>query len=350
MKKILAATFAAVIAFACLPVLSGCSASVSYQLNEDEEGNKYYTVYCTGYTSSLKGELVIPSYYGEEGTDAYAPVTEIASQAFANTYYSKVTIPSTITTIGSAAFAYCYSLGEVVFEEGIKLSAIPRGMFGYCSDLTQITVPDGVTGIAPMAFLGCSSLSSVTLPEGITIIGAQAFESCTELASITLPQSLKTIGDLAFYSSGLKQIIIPENVCDVTTVKTDENGEEVTTTTYGVGMGAFHSCLSLERAVVLGKIGTIRSGSFGYCTALAEIYLPETVEKIEGVFYASDGSIYCGHAFHNDAELKDVYFAGASSQWDAIEIDNESITNNGATYNNSAITDAQKHYQSVYNG
>lgn len=348
MKKILAAVLVAAFALACLPAFSGCSASVSYQLNVDDDGNKYYTVYGTGYNPSLSGELVIPSYYGEEGTDSYAPVTEIAQEAFAGTSFTKVTIPATVTEIGSASFARSYHLTEVVFEEGISLDYIAQGMFGYCSSLVKIEIPYGVSLIKRLAFCGCTLLASVNIPDTVTVIGAEAFESCSALTSVNLPESLTTIGELAFYSSGLTEVVIPANVRDIITVSEDDG--EQTSTTYGIGMGAFHSCIDLEKAAVLGKIETVRPGAFGYCTALKEIYLPETVTKIEGPYYTSDGDFYCGHAFHNDGELKDVYFAGTAAQWEAIDIENQSYSNNGASYDNSAVINAEKHYGIVYVG
>lgn len=342
MKKLLAAILTAALAFGCVTLFAGCSASIGYILNEDEDGNKYYTVYCSGYSAALDGELVIPSYYGEEEEGTYAPVTEIAAQAFANSGYTKVTIPSTITVIGNAAFAYCYKLQEVVFEDGIQLSSIPRGMFGYCSRLDNVILPDSVTSVGAMSFYYCESLSSVTLPEGLTEIGAEAFEACTSLSYITLPESLTTVGALAFYSSGLKEIVIPENVCDRVYETEDSSATE-----YGLGLGAFHSCQSLERAVVLGKIETLRSGVFGYCIAMTEIYLPETITCIEGAMYDSNGDFYCGHAFHSDSALEDVYFAGTEEQWNSIDIVTASVSSSGVTYDNSAVVNAEKHYAAI---
>lgn len=346
MKKIAAAVLVAAICLAGVPMIAGCSASVMYTLNAEGTG---YVVRGSGYISSLKGELEIPAYYGEEGGELL-PVTEIADQAFSNASLTKVTIPATVTKIGTAAFAYSYTLEELVFAEGIALTEIPWGVFGYCTSLREIEVPDGVSAIAGMAFYSCSGLRTVGMPDGLKTIGPRAFESCSSLGSVNFPEGLTTIGELAFYSSGLTEVEIPASVCDLVEEGTEAEGESAQKTTYGIGSCAFHTCVGLTRAVIKGNVETIRSGAFGYCTALKEIWLPSSVKKIEGAAYGSDGKIFCGHAFHNDAALTDVYFAGSEVQWGQVEVVTESVSLNGALCDNSALVNAAKHFGEIYIG
>ena len=47
-------------------------------------------------------------------------------------------------------------------------------------------------------FSGNTNLTAVTLPEGLVEIGASAFKGCQNLASVTLPESLTTVGNYAF--------------------------------------------------------------------------------------------------------------------------------------------------------
>ena len=44
-------------------------------------------------------------------------------------------------------------------------------------------------------YSGCSELTSVTIPEGVTSIGDMAFESCKSLTSVTIPNSVTCIGE-----------------------------------------------------------------------------------------------------------------------------------------------------------
>ena len=62
---------------------------------------------------------------------------------------------------------------------------IDGGVFSRCSKLTSINIPEGVTSIGDMAFVGCSSLTSINIPEGVTSIGDWTFNNCSSLTSIS---------------------------------------------------------------------------------------------------------------------------------------------------------------------
>ena len=86
---------------------------------------------------------------------------------------TSVTIPSSVTSIGSSAFS-------------------------GCSGLTSVTIPNSVTSIGNYAFYGCSSLTSVTIGNSVTSIGNSAFYRCSGLISVTIGNSVTSIGDKAF--------------------------------------------------------------------------------------------------------------------------------------------------------
>ena len=48
-------------------------------------------------------------------------------------------------------------------------------MFSNCTGLTSVTIPNSVTSIGSNAFYGCTSLTSVTIPNSVTSIGESAF-------------------------------------------------------------------------------------------------------------------------------------------------------------------------------
>lgn len=86
--------------------------------------------------------------------------------------------------------------------------------------VTKAEIPEEIDGhkvtmIGDQCFWGCSDLSDVTLPEGITDIGKYAFLRCESLRGIVLPESLESIQEHAFDLSGLTSIIIPENVSEI---------------------------------------------------------------------------------------------------------------------------------------
>lgn len=333
MKKMIIAALA--ISVACVPLFSGCgSGKVNYTLSE--EGGKHYTVSCSG-LSSLTGEYEIPAYFGEG--EAYAPVTAIAAEGFANTRFSKITVPDTVTEIGTAAFSYCYSLKTVEFADGIKLENFSHGLFANSSALESIKVPSAVKEIDALAFFNCDSLSSVDLG-GAEKIGARAFSECAALESVTLPDALVSIGDMAFYRSGLKYVTLPASLADTVTV--DADGKE--TVVRGLGYAAFNSCTSLETVKIENGLKVISSAAFANCTALKEIHFPLSVEEVQGAYYA-DGVFRYGHAFYGDTALTDVYYDGSEEQWKDIKIETKSVYEGNTTMTNNAILNAVKHYK-----
>jgi hypothetical protein len=44
-----------------------------------------------------------------------------------------------------------------------------------------VTIPDSVTSIGSYAFSGCTSLTSIIIPDSVTSIGNYAFSNCTSL-------------------------------------------------------------------------------------------------------------------------------------------------------------------------
>ena len=168
-----------------------------------------YSVKCRDKNAS---SIVIPSMY--EGK----PVTEIGYEAFKDCLELRdVNIPSSVTKIQERAFFDCKDL-SIVFAEGI--TKIPGCVSGYGawggSGIVSITIPSSVTFIGSYAFAYCSGLTEMTIPEGVTTIGSSAFIDCSGLASITILEGVTRIGDSAFLGcSGLSELTIPSSVTSI---------------------------------------------------------------------------------------------------------------------------------------
>ena len=195
-------------------------------------------------------------------------VTTIGTDAFLGLNITSVTIPASVTEIGSNAFAGCTNLTSVNYAgdwskltiqsgnpavedavnaqlfdfaftpdntavivkkyngtaadvtipsryKGKPVTAINNAAFPN-SAVTSVTIPDSVTSIPDAAFVNCSQLTNISIPNSVTFIGFSAFNSCTSLKSITLPSSLSTIQSYAFYNCGnLKTIHIPVSVTSI---------------------------------------------------------------------------------------------------------------------------------------
>lgn len=112
----------------------------------------------------------------------------------------KVTVPSTVTTIGEDAFRNSENLKEVTLSSGVI--TIEGYAFAGCKKLTDITIPLSVTTIEAYAFYDCDSLNgglrfaeSIAPPSSPTlVIGGYAFADCDSLTSFYIPNHVRTIG------------------------------------------------------------------------------------------------------------------------------------------------------------
>ena len=153
---------------------------------------------------------------------------EIPRTAFFGKKLTSVSLPSTIESIGFAAFAGCYQLqsitlpaslsdiGDYAFAGSALTSvAIPssvmfvgNGAFARCESLESVSIKSGIIG--DFAFMGAISLNDVTIGASVTSIGKGAFGACTALKTIKFDNrsKLTRIDDEAFINSGLESIDI----------------------------------------------------------------------------------------------------------------------------------------------
>ena len=123
-----------------------------------------------------------------------------------------MTIPNSVTSIGTYAFDGCSGLAAVHITDIAKWCCISFGgssgnplyyahkLYLNGSLVEDLTIPDGVTSIGNYAFDGCSGLTSVTIPNSITIIGNYAFDGCSGLTKVTIPETMTSIEEYAFYN------------------------------------------------------------------------------------------------------------------------------------------------------
>jgi len=74
----------------------------------------------------------------------------------------------------------------------------------YCG-LTSITIPNSMTSIGSNMFYECSSLTYVTIGTNVTSIDYSAFYGCS-LPCVTIPASVTNIGYWAFYGCGIIRV------------------------------------------------------------------------------------------------------------------------------------------------
>ena len=218
------------------------------------------------------------------GTDSYT-----GGVGTAQYYYGSSTSSTT-----SSYYHIPASLKSVTVTGGNILC----GAFSYCSGLTSITIPDGVTSIGSSVFRGCSGLTSITIPDSVTSIGSSAFSDCSGLTSVTISDSVTSIGEGAFSScSGLESITIPFVGGSIKTASdtyqypfgyifgTDSYTGGVGTAQYYYGSSTssttssyYHIPASLKSVTVTG--GNILYGAFYNCSDLTSITIPDSITSI----------------------------------------------------------------------
>jgi hypothetical protein len=62
------------------------------------------------------------------------------------------------------------------------MTSLPSETFYNCYDVTNVSIPDTVTNIGTYAFYNCDSLQSITIPGSVTSIDGDAFVNCYALA------------------------------------------------------------------------------------------------------------------------------------------------------------------------
>jgi hypothetical protein len=94
---------------------------------------------------------------------------------------------------------------------GLPVTSI-EGAFVNCASLTSVTIPNSVTSIGTAAFMGCAGLTNVTIPNSVKNIGDDAFDDCTSLTDVVIPSSVTNMGYEAFqYCSSLTALYFQGN-------------------------------------------------------------------------------------------------------------------------------------------
>ena len=208
------------------------------------------------------------------------------------------------------------------------MTSIGTYAFQYCYSLQSVTIPSGVTSIGAYAFQNCNSLQSVTIPSGVTSIGAYAFQNCATtlftadlsdiapatgyfmnckrlLGSVTL-NSTAQLTNATFAGSGISQFYAMsasikhnsdsgplENCPNLVRVEFPNTSNVAPTTIYN------NPSLTL---VILGEnVTSIESSSMANCPKLARV-----------VVKAATPPTLAANAFNNSSALTSIYVPDAS--------------------------------------
>ncbi len=292
-------------------------AYIKYQFDTD---TKTFTV--VGCMSAPGDKVIIPEEY-----QGYT-VAAIADQAFKDTYISSVTLPSTITSIGSNAFYGCKLLTSVYgLENCLSLKEIKYGTFRGCISLKNIKLPPNLIEIEPEAFWTCRSIENIELPNSLQTIGRYAFIACDSLSQIYLPDSVINIGIGAFAQChSLKEVMLPPNLSarffgvflycsSLTDIYVADNSQNFTSIDgilfdkNSTRIYCYPSGKTSEFYTIPSNVYTIEIKAFAYNSHLREITIPQSVSMIyDGIFESSEN-------------LTKINYEGTVKEWQSITKD-----------------------------
>lgn len=232
-------------------------------------------------------------------------ITEIYGGAF-NSCKALISInlPKQLTIVGESAFADCARLKSINIPEHV--TKLDDMVFNGCTELEEVNLNSEVSIIGKNCFKDCMSLRALKIPASVKNIGSGIFRGCTALESIEvdpknkwyksldnilfnknkstivcypakngnhsyiIPDSVTVISDWAFCNTSLKNIEIPDSVCNI-------------------GEGAFYSCTEIEEIVIPDSVTRIDDSAFRGCASLKFISIPDSVLEFGwGLFSGCD--------------------------------------------------------------
>lgn len=266
-----------------------------------------------------------PLIFSEIDSFRYAPVEEVIIgknvKATEKRYWpfidiqtiKKVRFGVNVTEIPDYAFAYCRSLENVYFSDGIisiginafagtlieeinlpNVKTIGGGAFSGCNNIISIT-PDNlptVENLGGWAFEDCKKLREVKLPESVNKIMYSCFNNCESLSSVILPENIKEIESNAFKGTSIHEISIPAGL-----EKLGEHcfgGNPNLTTVYYNAIDAacndpFWTSNNIETVIFGNLVESIPNSFSG--KKIKEIIIPENIKTIDQYAFAANNDL-----------------------------------------------------------
>ncbi|MBQ9730419.1 MAG: leucine-rich repeat protein [Clostridia bacterium] len=249
-----------------------------------------------------------------------ASVQRIGRSAFEGCYsLVRVSLPETLLFIGNSAFKDCPKLVEVKndsalpIEKGLSSSGYVAyyaqnvyssqsgesaltetsnsllygtAFLSYRGAETSFAVPSNVTELYDYAFAGRSDLTALTIGDGVEKIGENALTGCDGLTALSIPFLGSTkdgIEETYFgylfggYSSAMNSEVVPSSLKSVTLTSVET-----------LNTRAFERCLTLERVSLPATLANVGDEAFRNCPSLVEISVAEENTR----FSSLNGDLY----------------------------------------------------------
>lgn len=229
-------------------------------------------------------------------------------------------------TIGTSAFYGKTDIETVTLNGEVKFDS--TGQFQGCSNLSNITIDNGVANIPANCFSNCA-IENVILPDSVLELGQNSFSGCTSLKNITLSKNIKKIPNSCFSGCGFETF----------TISDDLEIEELENV-------VFQGCSNLKMVYIGKNVKTIGPGCFAY------IGSPSTIIQINQKKDAISGSPWAASNATVEWIAKEVVKIELTSLPDKLKYkDGESFDSSGlivtATYDDGTVQETTNYTLSL---
>ena len=310
---------------------------------------------CTALTA-----LELPVSLGQIGASAFAGCTAIKSIALGGEILSSVTVKSIFPdaylvikdleilssdedyTFCDEVLSGCSNISEITLSEG--LTAIGKGAFSGCNKLKTINIPSlgmwidiafSDVGASPFyssqeghLFVDGTEVTEISLPEGMLELGAYNFFNCSGICSVSFPSSVKSIGEDAFTGCTALNRADISDIASWINIDLSNKGSvpfcahsgslylsgdivrtiEIPVGTASINKYCFYNCDTIEEVIFPKSLKTIGEDGFKGCTALRKVVLPSTSQWLEMSYANAAAAPFNasgkGHLFVEGDEVK----------------------------------------------
>lgn len=269
-------------------------------------------------------------------------VVEIGEKAFSGkSSLKKITIPNTILSVGSDAFAqsnlvvdFKGSVGDwarINFSSWSSNPVACEDQF-YLNDSLfdekKLVIPDSIKKIGNYAFRAFGKIDSLVISNGVECVGKAAFLGCENMVSVSLPESVKEVQYMAFSRcNALEEIVVDsanqiydsrEKCNAIVDTKTNTlivacNKSIIPNTIQKIGDYSFYDCDRLKSLILPSSIECIGINAFESCDSLVSIKLNEGLKYIHGYAFISCYSLESIDMPNTVTSIGDGAFSGCTN-------------------------------------